>query len=192
MYHFILMFGRGARVLVKLPDKMSLPSIETKKAFLEGHFYDEYINFFNCAIQAKKINPDPTKIIVPTYLATAFSTHARNFWEFFHGDDSRPHAWPRVNHYIKKEDWNEAPNSQVEKYYGILSKHVSHFDYGRTKKTKDSPPVAFIYAAYGYFRMLVQKFLEKLPSEYLGENSLKLRSSLQNLERESSGSLTKS
>ena len=55
---------------------------KTKKAQVGGLHY-EFIQLFYCMIKVRELNPDESKILVPNYLAVAFSTHARNLWEFF-------------------------------------------------------------------------------------------------------------
>jgi hypothetical protein len=151
---------------------MSQVNEKIKKELLEGHFYYEFIQLFICMVKVRELNPDESKISVPNYIAVAFSTHARNLWEFFYASDSHPQKRPRVNHYIK--DWNIVANSQISKYYGVLNKQLSHLDYGRTE-TKEPPPVAFIYGAYRHFRLLVKEFLDKLPKEIPISNLDKLR-----------------
>jgi len=119
---------------------------ETKKAFLSDQLYYEFIQLFYCIVEVRKLNPDESKISVPNHLAVAFSTHARNLWEFFYAPDKHPNKSPRINHFIT--NWDVTPNIPVNKYYGVLNKQLSHLDYGRSK-TKEPPPVAFIIVHTG-------------------------------------------
>lgn len=151
---------------------MSQANEETKKALLESHFYYEFIQLLHCMVKVRELNPEESKISVPNYVAVAFSTHARNFWEFFYASDSHPQKWARVNHYI--EDWDIVPNLQINKYYGVLNKQISHLDYGRTE-TEEPPPVAFIHEAYRHFRLLIKEFLDKLSKDILSPDLERLR-----------------
>jgi hypothetical protein len=137
-----------------------------------GGFYYECTQLFNCMFVVRELNSDESKILVPNYLAVAFSTHARNLWEFFYASDTRPKKYPRVKHYIS--DWSIVPNPLVKKYYGILNKQLSHLDY-RKAETKEPPPVAFIYGAYKHFRSLINEFLDKLPRDMLSSDLEELR-----------------
>jgi len=144
---------------------------KTKKAQVGGLHY-EFIQLFYCMIKVRELNPDESKILVPNYLAVAFSTHARNLWEFFYASDKEPKKYPRVKHYIP--NWDITSNLPIRKYYGVLNKQLSHLDYGRSE-TKEPPPVAFIYEAYKHFRLLINKFLDKVPKEMLNPNFQELK-----------------
>jgi len=137
-----------------------------------GGFYYECMQLFYCMVVVRELNPDESKISMPNYLAVAFSTHARNLWEFFYGSDREPEKYPRVRHYVS--DWSIVSNIEVKKYNGILNRQLSHLDYKRGE-TNEPPPVAFIYPAYRHFRTLIIEFLDKLPQEILSPNMKELR-----------------
>ena len=147
-------------------------SEDIKKRLLEGNFSYEALQLFYCMLEVRKTNPDESKISIPNYIAVAFSTHARNLWEFFYAPNKYPSKNPRANHYIK--NWNIPPSPEIKRWKGMIDKKLSHLDYDRGR-TKGLPPVAYIYSAYRHFRTLIVMFLEKLPERFFGPNLRKLK-----------------
>ena len=149
----------------------------TKKKFLEGHFFYEVDNMMECICEVRKENPDESKILIKNYIAVAFFTHVRNLWEFFYSPDNKPKKSPRVNHYIP--NWDIKASSEISERYGKINKHISHLDYDRVNDT-GLHPLAYIYDIYNHFRKLIKNFWEKLQQEYLkGSNLKKLKEKIE-------------
>jgi hypothetical protein len=144
---------------------------DTKKKFLEGHFFYEVTQMIICMQKVLEKNPDKSKISIENYIAVAFSTHARNLWEFFYDKNDKNGHKPRVWHYIPNWDINASP--EISKWYGIINKGLSHLDYRRVNNV-DPPAVAFIYPAYEHFTKLITIFLNNLSKDYIGPNLTKL------------------